>query len=152
MLAYNDMEGKVGVVELASRRRTVLLAHKDYRFYDPRFSPDGRWIALLGPSGVLIVPFALKPIPEEEWISVGAGGHPQWSPDGRLLYFILPHDGYRCIGAQRLGPSQRPIGLSLPIYHDHTTRRSLGGFVVGRDKLFLSITERTGNIWMAEWK
>ena len=53
------------------------------------FSPNGKWIAYRsgdGPTGeVFVQPF---PGPGGRWqISSGSGMFPQWSPDGRRLFF-----------------------------------------------------------------
>jgi hypothetical protein len=76
-----------------------------------------------------------------------------------LLYGELNRDGFRCIWAQRLDPATKhPVGSPFAVFHSHNTRLSLGNQgaystpVVGRDKMFFSMGERTGNIWMAEFK
>ena len=79
-----------------------------------------------------------------------------WSPYGALLYGQSSRDGHPCIWAQRLDPvTKRPVGESLPIFHSHGTRRSIGNqthseWFVGRDKIVFSMGERTANIWMAK--
>jgi serine/threonine protein kinase len=57
-----------------------------------RFSPDGRWIAYVsnetGRNEVYVKPF---PGPgDKRLVSVNGGGWPQWSRDGRELFFIGP--------------------------------------------------------------
>ncbi|MHC5114268.1 MAG: protein kinase domain-containing protein [Planctomycetota bacterium] len=59
--------------------------------YDPRLSPDGRWLAYTseessGPQ-VILTRF---PSAEGRWeVSDGFGERPQWSADGTKLYFIV---------------------------------------------------------------
>jgi Tol biopolymer transport system component len=62
-------------------------------FYDPRFSPDGHWIAYMwretGPREVFVRPFP-RPPPDGggRWqISTGNGGTPVWSRNGHELFF-----------------------------------------------------------------
>jgi len=55
----------------------------------PRLSPDGRWLAYQsdesGQYEVYVRPF---PGPAARWqVSVGGGGEPIWSPDGRRLFY-----------------------------------------------------------------
>jgi Tol biopolymer transport system component/tRNA A-37 threonylcarbamoyl transferase component Bud32 len=55
-----------------------------------RFSPDGRWVAYQsnesGQSEIYVQAF---PGPGGKWqISTAGGGEPQWSPDGRELFYL----------------------------------------------------------------
>jgi Tol biopolymer transport system component len=61
-------------------------AHKD----NAKISPDGKWMAYTsdesGKNEVYVVPFPKR---EGKWqISSGGGSLPQWSPDGKELYFV----------------------------------------------------------------
>jgi len=72
-----------------------------------QISPDGRWIAynsdLSGRAEVYIAPFpGLEP---KVQVSTEGGLHPQWSPDGRELYFLMD---------SRSG-SQRPFGQRVRV-------------------------------------
>ena len=71
----------------------------------------------------------------------------------------MNRDGFRCIWAQRLDPATKhPVGSPFAIFHSHSAKLSLANQeavllpVVGRDKMFFSMGERTGNIWIAEFK
>ena len=100
-------------------------------FYDNHFSPDNRWM----------------------WIEVPELAGCCWSPDGTFLYCNSDREGHGCICAQRLDTAtKRSKGVPLAIFHSHSSRRSQGGLVVGRGRIVFEISERTANIWMAEWK
>ena len=86
-------------------------------------------------------------------------GEPQgWSPDGNLFYTDSWRDGHLCIWARRLHPATRqPVGEPFAVFHSHSTRLSLSNQIeitlgVGGKRLVFGMGERTGNIWMAEWK
>ncbi len=132
-----------------------------------RFSPDARWVAFHVRSGpitnVVIVPFREGATPrDDEWIAVTDGQHqdgfPRWSPDGHLLYYFSNRDGAACLWAQRLHPqTKQPAGPPFAAAHFHDVRRSLANvpvpwfaMAVVPDRIVLSLSERTGNIWMAE--
>ena len=132
-----------------------------------RFSPDERSIAFVarldsGHSRIMIAPYQDETrSPESSWIALTAGTSwetaPQWSPDGKVIYFTSSRDGFRCIWAQRLDGSHKPAGAPFALYHFHTSRRSPAlvpfngmDMSIGRDEIFLSLGELSGTIWMAK--
>jgi serine/threonine-protein kinase len=68
----------------------VGLVASDFTELAPAFSPDGRWMAYTsnepGQSEVFVVPF--PNVSDARWaVSVGGGREPQWSRDGRELFY-----------------------------------------------------------------
>ena len=66
------------------------LFETEYASGMPRISPDGRWLAYVsnfsGEPNVYVRPFEKPGRPFR--VSVDRGFRPQWSPDGKTLYFI----------------------------------------------------------------
>jgi hypothetical protein len=95
---------------------------------------------------------------DDAWIVVNDLFNAVWSPDGNMVYGPSGRDGRLCIWAQRLNPvTKRPIGVPFPVFHSHNARLSLGNATEGwlsvaGSRMVFSMGERTGNIWMAEWK
>jgi serine/threonine protein kinase len=157
----NTVDGKAWVLDLASRHKSDLLATRRWTATD-KFSPDGRWFGFMdaGSSGkhAYIAPASESPVPESAWIAVMDGETQGWSPDGNLLYATSWRDGYACIWAQRLQPvTKQPVGEPFAVFHSHSARLSFSNQIertvgVGSNKVVFSMGERTGNIWMAEWK
>ena len=99
---------------------------------------------------------------EAEWITVadypGRNIRPWWSPDSNLLYFLSQKDSHPCIWAQSLNPATKhPVGEPFAVYHFHETRRGppmegTAGFgpAIAKDRIIFSLSEQTGNIWLAE--
>lgn len=156
-LLGNHVDGRLYLLEVASRRRIDLVALSGGWFAKGAFSPDGRWITFEDQSLQLrgrIAPFQGEtPPPESAWFSVLAYLG-EWSPNGTLVYGPSDYDGFRCIWAQRLDrATKRPIGPPIPISHAHTARLTVyTGVSVGRERMVFTMAERTGNIWMAQFK
>ncbi len=163
LLCVGTVPARISVVDLHSRQVRGLLNHTTWALWNPRFSPDDRWVSFNatepGRSRIFVAPVR-RPglIPESEWIAITEGvwdDKPRWSPDGKTLYFMSERDGFRCIWAQRLDASKHPMGQTIPIFHAHEAQRSLLNVQVGalemsvaRDKIVFNMNERTGNVWM----
>jgi hypothetical protein len=131
---------------------------------DARLSPDDRWICFKLEQQPGHEPTFIAPVrngvaaQEDEWIQITDGpvdGRSWWSPDGNLLYYQSERDGSLCLWAQKLDKaSKHSLGPAFAVYHVHGRRRSIRaaefGYGMGPDKLYFSLLETTGNIWMAE--
>jgi Tol biopolymer transport system component len=151
----NPLEGQLILMEVATRRRINLVAPERRWFASGDFSRDGRWITFEEANrGCYVAPFQGEtPAPESTWVSLSSC-QTVWSPDGNFVYGFSDRDGFNCIWAQRLAPAtKRPVGPPLPIFHAHRARLLPDGFIsVRKERVVFSLTERTGNIWMTEWK
>ena len=161
---------QIGVLDIQSRQSAIILAQEKYGLLRASFSPDGQWIVFMadlgfGRSQLFIAPFhGMSPIDRKAWIEVTSaadpGYVPRWSPDGNALYFLSNIDGYWCLWRQPLvSKTKGPMGQPTAVYHLHSAARSTTylspGFVeisVAPNRIVLPLVERTGNIWMAEWK
>jgi Tol biopolymer transport system component len=154
----NRLEGQSWVLDVASRRKTDLLATRQWAG-PGTFSPDNRWVSFSATDSVYVAPFqGENPIKESAWIPIldAAVADGVWSPDGRLHYAVSHRDGFNCIWARRVDAvTKRPVGPPVAVFHSHNARFLLSGIswlAIGHDKLLFDMGESTGNIWMAEWK
>jgi Tol biopolymer transport system component len=159
LLTFGGNPYEINVVDLASRRATLLLKHPTYSLLYGRYSPDGRWITFTvrtdGSRGhIAIAPLdGPKPVPESAWITIAESGledWANWSPDGHTLYFTSMRDGHSCLWAQRLSAADHhPAGDAFPVLHLHgrvTYQRS--GWSAAGGRIAMVLLEQTGNIWM----
>ncbi|MCU0229522.1 MAG: serine/threonine-protein kinase, partial [Bryobacterales bacterium] len=147
----------IGVVERGTGANTILVQSDRVPLLAPRFSPDNRWIsfhALESPDLRKVFAQAIvgtASAAERAWVPVTSGRildrGAQWSPDGKLLYFMSERDGRRNIYAQAIHPETRqPQGEPFIVYGNRATQRSLlnvprglAEMVVTSDKLIFTM-------------
>jgi eukaryotic-like serine/threonine-protein kinase len=170
LLYWPQNRRQIGLLDIQSRKAAVILAQENYSLLRASFSPDGVWVVFQADvafdrSQLFIAPFrGMSQIDRTSWIEATDAAEPayipRWAPDGNALYLMANTDGYRCLWRQALDPqTKRPLGKPTAVHHMHGARRSIGyitpGFAeisVAHDRIVFPLGERTGNIWMAEWK
>jgi len=157
----------ISLLKLESHDRIQILQHSKYNLMQARFSPDERAIAFVarmdsGHSQLLVAPYLSESrSPESSWVTLTDGASwdtaPQWSPNGKLVYFTSSRDGFRCIWAVRLGANYKPEGAPFAVYHFHKASRSPGlvpfngvDMFMGPNQIYLSLGELSGSIWLAK--
>ncbi len=166
VLYYNDPTSSIVLRNIATGETSRIAKRETTQtLADPRFSPDGRWVAYHAIVGTLARQVQIAPapdiVPDGERIAITAGQSMDrlaaWSTDGDLLYFVSEADGFRCIAARKLDRATRkPAGPIFFVHHSHSPRRSMMNFVnvnmarlgIARDRILFSLAERTGNLWM----
>ena len=169
MVIYNvgpAFESRWFLLDIATGSSTRLFPEGLPTIYSPAFSPDDSRIAFevwesAGSGRIAIAELhGGLAAPPSQWLNLSAEQHeiaaPQWSPDGNVIYYLSRQDGFTCVWARRLDHESRaPIGESFSVHHFHQARfapfhKAYVGFSVARDKLVLSMEEKTGEIWLAQ--
>jgi hypothetical protein len=144
------------------------VADAERSVFSGNLSADGRWITFHArhparPSRQQILVASLgsgTPVPSAQWIPITSGefedDKPRWSLDGRAIYFTSLRDGFRCLYVQGVdADTKRPIGEPANVRHFHSARLSMLyprmlrlGVSVARDRIVLTLVDRTANLWM----
>ena len=141
----------------------AIYAHPTANLYLANFSKDGRWALFISEEAgsqprMWAAPFrGLENVPPAEWVDLGVGDYPRWSPGGARIYFTQVHDDFECIFTRAVDPAtKRPVGPVTEVRHFHGRLTPLGLQVgtfrisVARDKLAFMLGERTHRL--LEWR
>jgi Tol biopolymer transport system component len=155
---------RINRIDTASGRTTVLTEKPGTLLFAPDLSPNGRWIAFQArPAPVsdfeqLFIAPANESVPvaPSRWIALTDLQHfdanPQWSRDGKMVYFMSNRDGFTCLWAIRLNAvTKGPVGEPFPVHHFHTTPRHYTfypHFSVAPDRIVLSLDQVQSDLWM----
>ncbi len=165
---HRGAPGSVGLIRLDTRARTPLLRHSKFNLSlaDARLSPDERWIAFpvplpAGRSRLAVARVGGNPIESESawtWLTPedSNASQPEWSPDGRWLYFLSDRSGRVAVWALpvaegRTGGKAKAIlefpkaSLSIQEMRPRDT-----GLAVAVDKLAIGVAEYRGALWLIE--
>ncbi len=143
----------------SSEHRTVY-AHPSANLYLASFSEDGRWALFTSeengrPPHVWAAPFrGLESVPPGEWVDLGEGDYPRWSPGGGQIYFTQVHGGFECIFTRAVdAATKRRVGGVAAVQHFHG-RLTVAGLwpgtlrlSVARDKIAFALGERAHRLY-----
>jgi len=91
-LVFNEYDHRspstLWVLPLDQRDRTPLLVGPEIR---GSIAPNGRWIVYVSESGVTVTRVPGSTVGTRTW-RLGEGGDPQWSSDGKELFFLRGGD------------------------------------------------------------
>jgi Tol biopolymer transport system component len=158
--------GTVGLLNLSSGKRTVLLRHSklNLSLADARLSPGGGWIAFPVPfaphrSRIAVARVSGKVIEDErDWVYLtpesSNASQPEWSPNGQWLYFLSDQSGKLAVWALSLSPEMKPRGAPKSILEFSSARLTIAemrprdiGLAVASNKLALAVAEYSGKLW-----
>jgi dipeptidyl aminopeptidase/acylaminoacyl peptidase len=141
----------------------AVYVHPTANLYLANFSKDGRWTLFISEEAgrqprMWAAPFrGLENVPPAEWVDLGTGDYPRWSPAGGRIYFTQIHDDFQCIFTRAVDPAtKRPVGPIAAVRHFHGRLSPQGlqpgtfRLSVARDKLAFSLGERTHEL--LQWR
>lgn len=150
----------------AETKATLLASDPKYHLWQGKFSPNGRWIAFVAqslekPGAATIAVMPSDGAASSQWTQVTDprewADKPRWSPDGKLLYFILRQASFFNVWAIRFDTATgKSIGAAFQVTHFESPGRQLSPRItnselsVSSTRLILPIMETSGNIWMLD--
>jgi dipeptidyl aminopeptidase/acylaminoacyl peptidase len=161
VVAQFSRDSALALVDVDSGTRTDVLAGVDAPgaagFGRPLVSPDQHWLTFAYRRHTYIARFSgPHRIEKDQWQTLIETGQGErvcgWSPDSRLVYFLLERDGYRCLYALRLDARGQPVGDVFVVHHVHEGSREWGstGFssAVVQGLFLYNQFGLAGNVWL----
>jgi hypothetical protein len=104
----NKIQSDIASLSMEGDVNLTPLLHGESSESQPQVSPDGRWIAYSSDeadpdkgSEVYVRPF--PKVDNGRWqVSIGGGNSPRWSPDGRVLYYLIGREIAEAVVAVKL--------------------------------------------------
>ncbi len=91
-LAYIEKDNQLWILELESRRQTLVATSDYFGFRGLAWSPDGRWLAYAAPAENLLSQLRVYRIEDGATLALTSDRFdsysPAWSTDGKWLYFL----------------------------------------------------------------
>ncbi len=167
ILFNREDPGTVAELDVDSGEASELLVAEGCRAGLARYSPDGTAVVFDldcdGETGGIYIARLVgdRPPPRESWIEVTADlhdSHPVWGPNADRIYFASRHLGSLDIWYKGLDPDTLETIQELEVVHRFPHARYSMDLVryperrlsIGGGRLFFSLSEAGGAIWMME--
>jgi Tol biopolymer transport system component len=160
--------GELEKMDLRTGEKKIILSSQRDIIEDASLSPDGKWLAWLagepdGRAAVRISPVGSPQTAAENTITVAEAeyylGKPDWSPNGRWLFYLSEKNGRCSLFARQLDPQTKtPTGEEREIFTSTESRLWLnfpkgnGAIAVAADRIVFEAASMAGNIYEAKPK
>jgi len=110
-MLFTTVSGGTGadlwVAPLSGDQKPSPLIQTEFIEIQPRFSPDGRWVAYTSnESGTFQVYVQSFPVSGGKWqVSTGGGAQPQWRRDGKELFYLTADRKLMAVDVNGSGPN-----------------------------------------------
>jgi Tol biopolymer transport system component len=145
----------------AEEQARIIASHSDYDLWQPRFSPDDRWILFnaVERRGAQSSRLFVVDAKGGDWKAITDGKYwadkAIWAPDGRIIFYTTNRGGFFNIWGIRFDPVEgRALGEPYQVTQLDSPNRQIDPDMVrteigvSSDQLALQTMEVTGNIWV----
>jgi serine/threonine protein kinase/Tol biopolymer transport system component len=102
----------IQIVNLATRQASTIPGSEN--LYSPRWSPDGQYLAALSQDSTKLLLFNFKTRKWSAWITEPGGfGFPNWSTDGRYLYYDIAFSDHPTFRRIQVGQDRSELLVDL---------------------------------------
>ena len=109
---FGTQAGGIHVVDLATRQISVIPGSEN--LYSPRWSPDGQYLAALNTESTKLVLFNWRTQTWSDWVTEpGAFGFPNWSQDGKYLYYDIAFTEHQTFRGVKVGQNHSEMVADL---------------------------------------
>lgn len=159
------MPSKIKMVDLLTGKARVVLEERGYSLSEATWSPENQYLLFTASrSGNKKQVFAVlfpksAQSPTGEWIPITGesefSDRPQWSSDGKTIFYLSSRDGFSCVWGQNFDSKSRAAtSRPFPVMHYHNPRfsparvtsRSFNLSVSG-DSIYLNVGEINTSVW-----
>jgi len=147
----------------AERKAQKIVSDSTHLLFQPRSSPNGRWIVFDAVTNSSNPESTLYTVPMSggRWTRFTDSKHwddkPRWSPDGRTIYFLSGRGGFFNVWGIHFDPyAGKPVGQQFQVSKFESPRLMVPrwippvGLSLTHDKLVLTMAEESGSIWVLE--
>ncbi|HTG74305.1 MAG TPA: protein kinase [Terriglobia bacterium] len=157
---------RINRIEVANGRKVAVFEKTNYFVFGGELSPDGQWVTFQGRATLADRKEQLfiaqmsddSPVDPERWVPLTGfkyfDASPNFSRDGKLIYFYSDRDGFTCLWAVRLNPAtKKPAADPYPLKHFHGNPRYYSWYPqigLGSDRIIISLEQIQSDLWMTQ--
>jgi len=157
---------RINRIEVANGRKVAVFEKTNYFVFGGELSPDGQWVTFQGRATLADRKEQLfiaqmsddSPVDPERWVPLTGfkyfDASPNFSRDGKLIYFYSDRDGFTCLWAVRLNPAtKKPVADPYPVKHFHGNLRHYSWYPqmgIGPDRIIVALEQIQSDLWMTQ--
>lgn len=133
--------GGIYIVDLSTREMSSLRGSENV--FSPRWSPDGNYLAAMKSDSSALMLFNFNTQKWSEWIKEPGLGFPNWSSDGKYVYYNVEFSGKSSYKRIKVGAASAELVIDLKGLHRYVNAPAYGASTVAPDGSWLFTRDLT---------